>query len=187
MRLILLTLIALSLQGPTQAQDLARGRPALAALPADSRAALQTWLERDCTVGTSAAETARLRTLPPDAAAALLEAHRLGPPPELERTYRAAFEAAFAARNDALAREGVKLFGAQDAAALSSVDRTAYVNRRLAQARLNYRTNAVAGLGIIGAQEALPLLQKIAADPSDPLQAAARQALAQMRAQDARP
>lgn len=181
MRMALPILIALLLQTPAGAQ-VPQTRPALAALNPDGRAALQAWLQRDCTVGASPSEVARLRALPgPATTAALLEAHRLGPTPELERTFTAAFDAAFQARSDTLAREGAKLFGAADAARLGGVDRNAYVARRLAQARLNYRTNAVLGLGVIGAREAAPLLQKIAADPNDPLRAAGRQALAEMQ------
>lgn len=186
MRMALPILIALLLQAPAEAQ-VPQARPALAALPPESRNALQAWLQRDCTVGASPSEVARLRALPaPATTAALLEAHRLGPSPELERTFTAAFDAAFQARSDTLAREGAKLFGAEDAARLGAVDRNAYVGRRLAQARLNYRTNAVLGLGATGAREAAPLLQKIAADPNDPLQAAGRQALAQMESPPAR-
>lgn len=183
MRMALPILIALLLQTPAGAQTPApQARPALAALNPEGRAALQAWLQRDCSVGATASEVARLRALPaPATTAALLEAHRLGPSPELERTFTAAFDAAFKARNDTLAREGTKLFGAEDAARLGALDRNAYVNRRLAQARLNYRTNAVLGLGVTGAREATPLLQKIAADPNDPLRAAGRQALAQMQ------
>ena len=107
----------------------------------------------------------------------LVEAYQQGPPPEVERQYEAAFSAAYDARSSALAREGEQLFGAKNAADLKNVDRERYMRRRLEAARINYRTNAVLGLGVIGARDALPLLNTIAAEPTNPMGQAARDSI----------
>lgn len=168
-----LALAALSAGAP----DVALGqeqRVQLEALPQASRAALSEWLQRDCMVGAPKQELARLRSLSGPVQEALVEAYEQGPPPNLERTYQGAFSQAFDARNGALAREGAKLFGAEDAARLQAVDRETYVSRRMDAARLNYRTNAVLGLGVVGARASLPLLNRIAAETGNPMRQAAR-------------
>jgi hypothetical protein len=153
---------------------LAQERPVqLEALPQASRDVLNAWLQRDCSVGASQEELTQLRTLAGIAQEALAEAYRQGPPPELERLYQSAFSDAFDAREVALAREGTRLFGTEDAASLLAVDRETYVSRRLNAARINYRTNAVLGLGVVRARDALPLLNQIAADVHNPMREAA--------------
>lgn len=150
----------------------------LEALPQASRDVLDAWLQRDCEVGAPEEELTRLRALSSVAQGVFLEAYEQGPPPELERRYQAAFSTAFDARNVALAREGARLFGAEDAASLQNVDRETYMRRRLEAARINYRTNAVLGLGVVGARGALPLLNQIAAEPANPMREAARTSIA---------
>ena len=158
----------------TPGTALAQERPVqLEALPQSSRDVLSAWLQRDCSVGVSQEELTQLRTLSGIAQEALAEAYSQGPPPELERLYESAFSDAFDARERALAREGARLFGTEGAAALLAVDREAYVRRRLNAARINYRTNAVLGLGVVRARGALPLLRQIAADVDNPMREAA--------------
>ena len=174
MRTVLATLaiavFSTVIPGTAQAQQ----RPIqLEALPQTSRDVLSAWLQRDCSVDTRQEELTQLRTLSGIAQEALLEAYRQGPPPELERIYLSAFSDAFDAREVALAREGARLFGTEDAARLRAVDRETYVRRRLEAARINYRTNAVLGLGVVRAREALPLLRQIAADVDNPMREAA--------------
>jgi hypothetical protein len=69
------------------------------------------------------------------------------------------------------------LFGTEDAASLLALDRETYVRRRLNAARINYRTNAVLGLGVVRARGALPLLNQIAAEVDNPMQEAARSSI----------
>jgi hypothetical protein len=149
----------------------------LEALPQPSRDVLSAWLQRDCSVGASQEELTQLRTLAGMAQEALAEAYLQGPPPQLERLYQSAFSDAFDAREVALAREGVRLFGTEDAASLLALDRETYVRRRLNAARINYRTNAVLGLGVVRARGALPLLNQIAAEVDNPMQEAARSSI----------
>lgn len=156
----------------------------LEALPSASRDALIAWLERDCSGPLALQEAAQLRVLGGNVPEALSEAYRQGPPPDLERKYTAAFSDAFDARNKALSREGERLFGAQDAARLKAVDRETYVRRRLDAARLNYRANAVLGLGIAGARDSLTLLNQIAEEPGNPLREAARSSIARLEGPD---
>lgn len=158
----------------TSGTALSQERPVqLEALPQPSRDVLSAWLQRDCSVGASQEELMQLRTLSGIAQEALAEAYSQGPPPELERVYQSAFSDAFDAREVALAREGARLFGTEDAASLQTVDRETYVRRRLKAARINYRTNAVLGLGVVQARGALPLLHEIAAEVDNPMREAA--------------
>jgi hypothetical protein len=80
-----------------------------------------------------------------------------------------------------LAQEGVELLGPEDTTRLLGVSRDDYVKRRIEDARLNYRTNAVHGLGAIGSAAALALLAPIAIDPADPLRSAAQAATETIR------
>ena len=90
--------------------------------------------------GPTEEELSRLRALSGVAQSVLVEAYEQGPPPELKRYYESAFSAAYDARSNALAREGERLFGSENAANLKDVDRGTYVQRRLEAARINYRT-----------------------------------------------
>jgi hypothetical protein len=182
MRLVLATLAIAVFSVAVPGAAIAQERLVqLEALPTASRTALLAWLQRDCSVAATPEELMRLRALSAVAQEPLIEAYRQGPPPDLERTYEAAFSEAFAARNTALGREGAKLFGAEDAARLQSVERDTYVRRRLEAARLNYRTNAVLGLGAVGASAALPLLDQIAGEADNPMREAARSSIATLR------
>jgi hypothetical protein len=165
-------------RGPSIAQD----RPIqLEALPQASRDVLSAWLQRDCSVGVPQEELTRLRVISSVVQEALVEAYRQGPPPELERTYKASFSTAFDARQAALAREGARLFGRDDAARLLTVNRETYIRRRLEAARINYRTNAVLGLGVVGARGALPLLNQITSETGNPMREAALRSIEALR------
>jgi hypothetical protein len=172
---------AIQLSGPAPAQAQQQTFPRLQALPPSSRDALTDWLQRDCSVGLTASITAGLIAIPGVDEAVLIEAYRQGPAPELERASTAAFDQAYQERNVTLAQEGAELLGAEDTARLLGVSRDDYVKRRLDDARLNYRTNAVHGLGAIGAEASLTLLAPIAADPADPLRSAAQAATETIR------
>lgn len=175
----LVTAFAIAMLGIAQANAIIaqQRQTQLEALPEASRAVIETWLQRDCNVGASEEDLKSLRSLSGIAQGVLVEAYQQGPPPEVERQYEAAFSAAYDARSNALAREGEQLFGAKNAADLKNVDRERYMRRRLEAARINYRTNAVLGLGVIGARDALPLLNTIAAEPTNPMRQAARDSI----------
>jgi hypothetical protein len=158
----------------TPGTAIAQERPIqLEALPQASRDVLSAWLQRDCSVGALQEELMQLRALSGVAQEALIEAYKQGPPPELERTYQSAFSDAFDARDAALTREGARLFGTEDAASLLAINRETYVRRRLKAARINYRTNAVLGLGVVRGRGVLPLLNQIAAEVENPMREAA--------------
>jgi hypothetical protein len=162
--------------------SIAQERPVqLEALPQPIRESLSAWLQRDCSVGALPEELTRLRALSGAVQEALVEAYTQGPPPNLERFYRAAFSEAFDARNAALAREGARLFGKEDVTRLQTADRDTYLRRRLEEARVNYRTNAVLGLGVVNARGALPLLTQIAAEPDNPMREAAARSIALLK------
>lgn len=166
----------MQLSGPALAQAQEQTFPRFQALPASSRAALTDWLQRDCSVGLTANDTASLIAIPGVDEAVLIEAYQQGPVPELERDFTAAFDQAYKERNITLAQEGADLLGREDTARLLGVSRDNYVERRLEDARLNYRTNAVHGLGALGTESSLTVLTPSAADPADPLHNAAQAA-----------
>lgn len=169
------------LSGPASAQAQQQTFPRLQALPLSSRDALTNWLQRDCSVGLTGNATESLIAIPGVNEAVLIEAYQQGPAPELDRTFTAAFDQAYKERNVTLAQEGAELLGPEDTTRLLGVSRDDYVKRRIEDARLNYRTNAVHGLGAIGSEAALALLAPIATDPADPLRSAAQAATETIR------
>jgi hypothetical protein len=179
-----IVVLAMAVLGQSVAQD----RPAqLEALPQRDRQIIINWLQRDCSISASAEELNRLRSIPAAAVEeVLVEAYRQGPPAELERSYSSASVSAFDSRAEVLAREGSRLLSADDAARLQAVDRDSYIRRRLDSARLNYRTNAVTGLGLVKARGALPLLNEIASEAGNPMRDAARNALQEISSSGAR-
>jgi hypothetical protein len=65
----------------------------------------------------------------------------------------------------------------EDLRRFNSVSREDYVNDQVRRFQAGYRSNAIAGLGVIGGTQARATLSRIAADRRDPLAPAAREAL----------
>ena len=101
-----------------------------------------------------------------------------GPPPAELREARAAAEARFAARQKFPIQEyNVEGVSEKDLAAFRRVSRQAYVDDQVRRFATGYRSNAVAGLGIIGGPGARETLARLAANRNDPLAVAAREAI----------
>ena len=176
----------IQLCGPAAlAQGQQQALPRLQALSPSSRNALTSWLRRDCSVGLTGDAATSLIAIPGVDEAVLIEAYERGPAPDLERTFQEAFSRAYDDRGAVLAQEGDALLGKEDTAILRGVNRDAYVARRLEAARINYRTNAVHGLGAVGSPRALGVLDQVATDSASALSAAARSAAQAIRSRAA--
>ena len=183
-RKIVLSLLAASGFGLLAALLAGRGAEAqpqsrwveLAKLDVKARDLVVTWLSKDC----EAAERRRLITdltavgvrLEP----AFREAYRLGPPPERIERARAVAKAAFEQRQAWLRENGEKMLG-EEARTLLAMTPDAYVDRQLANVALGWRERALMGLGLVGDDKALAELQRMAADPKEPLAAAAKRGI----------
>jgi len=101
-----------------------------------------------------------------------------GPPPEQLRAARAAAELRFAAR-EKFPYQDYRIEGVseKDLAAFRRVSREAYVDDQVRRYATGYRSNAVAGLGIVGGPGAREILKRIGGNADDPLALAAREAL----------
>jgi hypothetical protein len=189
-RKILLSLLAASGVGLLAALFVGRGAEAqptgdnrwveLAKLDGKARALVVNWLEKDC----EAAEKRRLidqltatgiRLEP-----AFWEAYRLGPPPERVRQDRAAAKAAFEQRQAWLRENGEQMMG-DEARTLLETTPDAYADRQLENVTVGWRERALMGLGLVGGEKVLDELRRMAADPRQPLAAAAKRGLAERR------
>jgi hypothetical protein len=101
-----------------------------------------------------------------------------GPPPEQLRAARAAAEARFAA-GEKFPIQDFRIEGVseKELAAFRRVSRQAYVDDQVRRFATGYRSNAIAGLGIVGGPGARDVLKRIASNADDPLALAAREAL----------
>ena len=105
-----------------------------------------------------------------------------GPPEDELRATRIAAEARFVERSkftlDEYRIEGVSK---EELALFRRVSREEYVEDQVRRFAVGYRSNAVAGLGIVGGPGSRALLARIAADKDNPLALAAAEALKSMR------
>ena len=110
---------------------------------------------------------------------ALRRALAAGPPQSAIAAVRSAAERTYAQRAKFVPDES--RIGGVDREALArfrSVTRQAFVDDQVQRFVLGYRSNAVAALAVSGDAQARAALERIAANPRDPLSAAARVALA---------
>jgi hypothetical protein len=101
-----------------------------------------------------------------------------GPPPAQLRAARAAAEVRFAAR-EKFPYQDYRIEGVseKDLAAFRRISQATYVEDQVRRFATGYRSNAVAGLGIVGGPGARDVLTRIASNADDPLALAAREAL----------
>jgi hypothetical protein len=163
------------------AASLAQGRYGLSD---DASAVFDRWLRSSCIGDEERALTDALLRHRAALAPAFEKAIADGPPGDELRSVRAAAETRYAERAkfvlDEYRVEGVSR---EDLARFRRVSREEYVDDQLRRFALGYRSNAVAGLGIVDGPGARALLARIAADKNDPLSPAAAEALKAMRPQ----
>jgi hypothetical protein len=119
-----------------------------------------------------------LRRFPEPLALAFRKAIQDGPPPGELRAARAAAEARFAAREKFPIQEfRIEGVSERDLAVFGRVSRQSYVDDQVRRFTNGYRSNAVAGLGLVGGPGARDMLTRIGNDKNDPLALAAREAI----------
>ena len=136
------------------------------------------WVSTTCTGDEERRLIEELRRHSAPLAAAFRRAIVAGPPPEQLRAARAAAELRFAAR-EKFPYQDYRIEGVseKDLAAFRRVSREAYVDDQVRRYATGYRSNAVAGLGIVGGPGAREILKRIGGNADDPLALAAREAL----------
>jgi len=147
-------------------------------LSPEAYAVFNRWMLSGCIGGEEAAFQEDLRRYPQALTRAFERAITAGPSAQELRAARAAAEA----RYDSRAKFPLQQFrivgvDSEDLARFSRVSRQQYVDDQLRRFATGYRSNAVAGLGIVGGARARALLARIAGNSRDPLAPAAREAL----------
>ena len=185
-RKILLSLLAASGVGLLAALFAGRGAEAqptgdnrwveLAKLDVKTRGLVVNWLEKDCEAAEKRRLIGQLAALGTRLEPVFWEAYRLGPPPERVQKDRAVAKAAFEQRQAWLRENGEQMMG-DEARTLLATTPDAYADRQLANVAVGWRERALMGLGLVGSDKALADLQRIAADPKEPLAAAAKRGI----------
>ena len=162
--------------------ELAEGRARLAALDPAARDLVREFLNNNCDAGEDGRRLAAILALGPGVEAVFWEAHELGPWPQDVRDLRAAAAKAYESRRAWLRQSGAQALGKDEADRQLAITRDQYVDREVKQYEQRFKTAALAGLGLVGTAESTQRLGRIAADPNDPGQVAAKEALAKMQA-----
>jgi uncharacterized membrane protein YjdF len=151
-------------------------------LSPEAYAVFNRWMLASCIGGEEAALTEDLRRYPQALARAFRQAITASPSAEELRAVRAAAEARYDSRAKfPLEQFRIEGVNREDVARFSRVSRRQYVDDQVRRFITGYRSNAVAGLAIVGDARGRSLLARIAGNPRDPLAAAAREALKSQR------
>jgi hypothetical protein len=149
-------------------------------LSVEAQELVGTWLMMNCGLGAEPALEGRLRTLGESLEPAFLEALAQGPSESLLREAERSAGDRFQ-RRQALLEGDVELGLSEDALeSARRVERDQFVNRQVAEFVARYRSQAVAGLGVVDGPRARRALEELAADDRSELQSVARQALEQL-------
>ncbi len=148
----------------------------LAKLDVKARDLVVNWLAKDCEASEKRRLIDDLATLGVRLEPAFREAYRLGPPPERIERARAAAKTAFEQRQAWLRENGERMLG-EEARTLLAMTPAAYADRQLANVALGWRERALMGMGLVGDDKTLAELQRMAADPKEPMAAAAKRGL----------
>lgn len=147
-------------------------------LSPEAYAVYNRWMLASCIGGEERTLVEELRRYPQELAGAFRQAITEGPSEDELRMARAAAEARYDQRAkfpfDEFRVVGVSR---QDLARFRRVSRQQYVDDQVRRFSVGYRSNAVAGLGIVGGEGSRALLSRIGRNSRDPLAAAAREAL----------
>ena len=147
-------------------------------LSPEAYAGYQRWVLAMCIGGDERTLTAELRRFAAELAPAFAQAVIEGPTDEDLRVVNAAAETRYAQRAsfpfEQFRSSGVSK---QDLDRFRRVSRADYVNDEVRRFTQGYRANAVAALGVIGGPVSRELLARMAENRTDPLAAAAREAL----------
>lgn len=147
-------------------------------LSPEAYAVFNRWMLASCIGGDEAALTGDLRRYPQALARAFQQAITASPSAQELRAVRAAAEARYDSRAKfPLEQFRIEGVNGEDLARFSRVSRQQYIDDQVRRFITGYRSNAVAGLAIVGDASGRSLLARIAGNSRDPLAPAAREAL----------
>ena len=136
------------------------------------------WMLASCIGGDERVLADSLRQYPQPLTRAFQQAIQTGPSAAELAAVRAGAEQRYAARQKfPLSEFRIAGVSEEDLARFNRVTRQQYVDDQVKRYTDGYRSNAVAGLGVIGSPEARAQLERIARNSRDPLAPAAREAL----------
>jgi hypothetical protein len=147
-----------------------------------ARAAAEEWLLDACNVGDGAETLDRLERLGPAGEALFLAALSEGPSPELLADLTGQLERHWAMREALLASPEESGLDAELLRVAGETSKDDYFAERRAAFVQSYRQKAVVALGIVGAEQARVVLERLASDPTAPLRSSAEAALATLAA-----
>ncbi|MFN0103604.1 MAG: hypothetical protein ACKV2U_16125 [Bryobacteraceae bacterium] len=155
---------------PLAAQD---DRPELKRLPRELQILVLAWLDGNCGAGVPPDTERQLTAVGARVEPAFWEAYRLGPIRIPVEDYRKRY----ADRQKWLRQFGNEQMGRAEAERALSVSEQQYIARETQRYREGYQSAGISGLGLTGGTTSLAELTKIASNPQDPAQTAAREAL----------
>jgi hypothetical protein len=147
-------------------------------LSPEAYAVFNRWMLASCIGGDERTLADALRRYPQPLTKAFEQAIKAGPSAEELNEVRAGAEARFESRAKfPLSEFRISGVSQEELARFNRVPRQEYVDDQVRRFAAGYRSNAVAGLGVIGGVRARSVLTRIAGDRRDPLAPAAREAL----------
>jgi hypothetical protein len=174
-RAVLVCSILLLLGAPLMAQP--NDRVELNRLSREAQVLVLAWLDGNCGAGVAPDTERKLAALGTQLEPAFWEAYRQGPIRIPAEEYRRRY----ADRQKWLQQFGKEQMGAAEAEKALGASEQQYVARETQRYQGAYRSAGLSGLGITGGRASVAELTKIAANPQDPAQVAARQALERIR------
>jgi hypothetical protein len=138
------------------------------------------WLLTNCTVGDRAKLEARLKGFAAPLRPMFIDALEHGPDAALLEEVKSAASVRFDQRRKYFEGGGTAGLKKKDLDGAKAITREQYISWELERFKLRYKSQAIAGLGILGGARARATLQKIAADDRSPLQSSAKAALKRM-------
>lgn len=156
-------------------------RPEFNKLKPEVQILVVTWLHRDCGAAEKLALEKKLIAIGPSLEPVFWEAFRLGPTRKDVEADTGAFASRYADRQSWLTQFGDVQMGKEETARQLAIPQKQYVDREVLQASESYKTQAVAGLGLIGTRQSEAELSRIADDARNGAQIAAQEALKAIR------
>jgi hypothetical protein len=158
------------------AVGLLTGNATAQTLTEEVRVVALRWLLNDCGLSSSVAEDLR-KIANPALEAFLIEALKQGPDAAQSAELEKAASQRYEQRTQTLQRGEVRGLSREDIEQALKVSRQDFLAREINDFVVRYKSQAVAGLGIIGSAKARTELQRLAGDEKSPLQTSAQEAL----------
>ncbi|MEM7481095.1 MAG: hypothetical protein AAF481_07960 [Acidobacteriota bacterium] len=174
--LVALALIAWAVPNLSQPQSPGNVQawPELERLDKDVRVVVVTWLSRDCEAKEGANLLEQFWSVGNELQPVFREAYRQGPPPQVVDEARKAAASAFDQRQAWLQEEGEDLMSAEEVQRQLAIPSGDYIQRRIEDVGIGWRERALIALGLVGDDETLDELLRLAESDSPGAAAAAR-------------